>query len=175
MIRAASGTISESDVMLAIASRAIIIGFNTRPEPGAQRLIEQEGIDLRLYSVIYNITEDVKAALEGMLEPVYEDVVQGHAEVRQVFAIRRRGNVAGCVVQDGTVHANDLVRVRRGGEVLHESKVASLRRFQEDVREVQAGTECGVGVEGFDDFQEGDILEFYRREIASKAGASARR
>ncbi|MGB2694221.1 MAG: translation initiation factor IF-2 [Dehalococcoidia bacterium] len=175
MIRAASGTVSESDVLLAIASHGIIIGFNTKPEPGALRLIEQEGIDLRLYSVIYNVTEDVAAALEGMLEPVYEDVIQGHAEVREVFVIRRRGNIAGCAVQDGTVHSNDQVRVQRAGEVLADTTVSGLRRFQDDVREVQAGTECGVTVEGFDEFQEGDVLEFYRREIASKVGATSRR
>ncbi len=164
IIHSASSSVNESDVMLALASRGIIIAFNTRPEPGAQRLIEQEGVDLRQYDVIYNVTEDVQRALQGMLEPSYVDVVSGHAEVREVFQFRRRAQVAGCYVRDGAISRNDLVHVFRGDEVLADTSVASLRRFQDDVRDVQAGFECGVVLEGFSDFQQGDVLELYHRE-----------
>jgi translation initiation factor IF-2 len=167
VIHAASGSVNESDVMLAIASKGIIIAFNTRTEPGAQRLIEQEGVDLRHYNVIYNVTEDVEKAIQGLLEPVYVDVVTGHAEVRQVFEIRRRGKIAGCYVRDGEITRNDLARVQRGGEEIADTKVASLRRVQEDVRDVQTGFECGVSLEDFNSFEEGDIIELYRRERQS--------
>ncbi len=164
IIHAASGSITESDAMLAIASKGIIIGFNKGSEPGPDRLVAHEGVDLRQYSIIYNVTEDVEKALKGMLDPTYVDVVTGHVEVRQVFQIRRRGQVAGCYVRDGAITRNDLVRVLRGEEQLADTKVESLRRFQEDVRDVQTGFECGVTVEDFHDFQEGDVLELYRRE-----------
>jgi len=164
VIHAASGSVTESDVMLAVASKGIIIAFNVRPEPGAQLLAEQERVDLRHYSVIYHVTEDVERALMGMLEPTIEEVVSGHVEVRQVFTLRRRGQIAGCFVRDGAVTRNDLVRVLRNGETLADAKISSLRRFQEDVRDVQTGFECGISVEGFVDFQEGDVLELYRRE-----------
>jgi translation initiation factor IF-2 len=164
IIHSASGTITESDVMLAVASQGIIIGFNAKVEPGAKRLAEQEGVSIRLYSVIYNVTEDVERALQGMLEPTFKDVITGHAEVRQVFKIGRRGQVAGCSVRDGTITRNDLARVFRADEKIFESKIATLRRFQEDVREVQTGYECGITVEGFDSFEENDLIEVYRRE-----------
>ena len=164
IIHAASGSVTESDVMLALASGGIIIAFNTRSEPGAQRLVEQEGVDLRQYNVIYHVTEDVQQALQGMREPTYVEVVTGHAEVRQVFQLKRRGQVAGCYVRDGAITGSDLARVVRGEERLADTKVSSLRRFQEDVREVQTGFECGVMLEGFAEFQEGDVLELYRRE-----------
>jgi translation initiation factor IF-2 len=164
IIHSASGSVTESDVNLAIASKGILIAFNTRPEPGAQRLIEQEGVDLRLYDVIYNVTEDVQKALQGMLEPTYREVVTAHAEVRQVFPIRRRGQVAGCLVQDGTVTSSDQIRIVRDGQIVFDGRISSLRRFQDDVREVQAGQECGIMVEGFDQFETGDVLECYRRE-----------
>ena len=164
IIHSASGGVNESDVMLAIASKGIIIGFNTGTEPGAEKLIAQEGVDLRHYNVIYNITEDVEKALQGMLEPTYIDVISGHAEVREVFQMRRRAKVAGCYVQDGQVTRNDLARLIRDGETLIDTKVASLRRFQEDVREVQTGAECGIMLDGFESFEQGDIVELYHRE-----------
>jgi translation initiation factor IF-2 len=164
IIHSASGSVTESDVMLAIASKGIIIAFNTRPEPGAERLIEHEGVDLRQYNVIYHVTEDLQKALQGMREPTYAEVVTGHAEVRQVFQMKRRAQVAGCYVRDGAITQNDLVRVLRDEQPLADTKVTSLRRFQDDVREVQTGFECGIALEGFDAFQEGDILELYRRE-----------
>jgi translation initiation factor IF-2 len=164
IIHAASGSVSESDVMLALASKGIIVAFNTPVEPGAQRLAEQEGVDLRHYSVIYNLTEDIDKALKGLLEPTFRDVVTGHAEVRQVFQLRRRSSVAGCYVTDGTIGRSDLARVLRNDEVLIDSKIGTLRRFQEDAREVQTGFECGITVDGFETFEEGDVIEVYHRE-----------
>jgi len=158
------GNISESDVMLASASEAIVIGFHVDVDEAARRLAIQEGVDIRLYNIIYKLIEDVDKALKGMLEPVYEKVVKGHAEVRAVFHIRRRGNVAGCYITDGEVTRNAWARVIRDGEELYDGHLDSLKRFQEDVSEVRAGFECGISIAGFDDFQEGDILEFYREE-----------
>jgi len=159
------GNVSESDVQLAIASEAIIIGFNVSVDTAAQRVADAEGVSIRLYDIIYRLIEDVQKALTGMLEPEYADVVQGHAVVREVFNISRVGKVAGVRVRDGRALRNAMVRVKRGDEVVHEGRVTSLRRFTEDVREVTAGLECGVGVEGLDDVQPDDVLEFYTREV----------
>lgn len=164
IIHSASGSVNESDVMLAIASQGIIIAFNAEPEPGAQRLIDQEGVDLRQYDVIYNITEDVDQALQGMIDPTYVDVVSGKAEVREVFQLRRRAAVAGCHVIEGTITRNDLARVLRNDDIVVDGRISSLRRVQEDVREVQTGFECGVTITDFTDFQQGDVIEVYRRE-----------
>jgi translation initiation factor IF-2 len=169
IIHSGAGSITESDVMLAIASKGIIIGFNSRPEPGARRQAEQEGVDVRFYDVIYNVVEDVSNALKGMLEPVYADVVDGHAEVRQIIKISRYGNIAGSYVTDGQVRRGDKVKVTRGTEELWTGSVANLKRFKEDVREVQSGYECGITLEGFDDFKEGDVLEFFHSERQSVA------
>lgn len=166
IIHTATGIITESDVMLALASKAIVIGFNCRPDTGARRLAETEGVDIRYYEIIYNLIEDVSKAMKGMLEPVYVEVVEGRAEVRQVFRVRG-GRIAGCYVRDGVVTRGASARVLRQGEVIHTSRVASLRRFQEDVREVQAGYECGVGIEGFQDFQEDDVIELYSQQRKS--------
>jgi translation initiation factor IF-2 len=161
------GQISESDVMLASASRAIVIGFHVDVDEAARRRAAQDGVDIRLYSIIYNLIDDVDKALRGMLEPEYEKVVVGHADVRAVFRIRRRGNVAGCYITDGLVRRNSWARVLRNGEELFDGALESLRRFQEDVAEVRAGFECGVAVAGFDDYEEGDVLEFYHEERVS--------
>lgn len=158
------GRISESDVMLASASEAIVIGFHVDVDEAARRAAAQEGVDIRLYNIIYKLIEDVDKALKGMLEPVYEKVVIGHAEVRAVFQIRRRGKIAGCYVTDGEVTRNAWVRVYRDEEELFDGRLDSLKRFQEDVAEVKAGFECGLGIAGFDEFEEGDMLEFYREE-----------
>jgi translation initiation factor IF-2 len=166
IIHTATGIITESDVMLALASKAIVIGFNSRPDTGARRLAETEGVDIRYYEIIYNLIEDVTKAMQGMLEPVYVEVVEGRAEVRQVFRVRG-GRIAGCYVRDGVVTRGASARVLRQDEVIHTSRVASLRRFQEDVKEVQAGYECGVGIEGFQDFQEDDVIELYSRQRKS--------
>jgi len=166
IIHAATGIIIESDVMLALASKGIVIGFNSRPDTGGRRLAETEGVDIRYYEVIYDLIEDVTKAVKGLLEPVYEDVVEGHAEVRQVFRVRG-GRVAGCYVRDGVVTRGASARLLREDEVIHTSRVATLRRFQDDAKEVQAGYECGVGIEDFQDFQEGDVIELYSRQRKS--------
>jgi translation initiation factor IF-2 len=163
VISAATGNITESDVMLAAASKAIIVGFNVKAEPGAKRLAEAEGVDIRNYQIIYELIEDVEKAVRGLMTPVTAEVIDGHAEVRAVFRVRG-GRVAGCMVLDGVVRRNSLARVLRGGEMVHDSRVSSLRRFQEDVREVTAGLECGIGIERFDAFEEGDIIELYHIE-----------
>jgi translation initiation factor IF-2 len=175
IIHAASGTITESDVMLAVASKAIIVGFGSRPEAGARPLAEAERVDIRFYEVIYDVIDDIQKALLGLLEPVYSDVVDGHAEVRQVFRISRRGNVAGCFIRDGAASRSSLVRLLRGEQVLADTKMDTLRRFTEDVRDVQTGYECGIALEGFDDFQEGDVMEFYHREAVRRAAAKPSR
>jgi translation initiation factor IF-2 len=158
------GHVSESDVMLAAASDAIIVGFHVDVDEAARRLALQEGVDIRLYTIIYKLVDEVDRALRGMLEPVYEKVVIGHAEVRAIFHIRRRGNVAGCYITDGIAARNAWVRVLREGKELFEGRLDSLKRFQEDVSEVKAGFECGIAIAGFDGFEEGDVLEFYREE-----------
>lgn len=164
VIHSGTGSITESDVLLAMASKGIIIGFNSRPEPGAQRLAEAEGISIRHYNVIYDVVNDVEKALKGMLEPVITEVVDGQAEVIAVFELSKKVTIAGVKVKEGKVRRDSMVRVLRQGEVIHESRVHSLRRFKEDAKEVAVGMECGVKIEHFSDFQVGDILQFYRQE-----------
>ncbi|MCH7835891.1 MAG: translation initiation factor IF-2 [Chloroflexi bacterium] len=163
VIHSTTGKISESDIMLARASEGIVIGFNVRSEPGAARIADGEGVDIRQYDIIYKLTEDIERALKGIMEPIIEEVVDGHAEVRALFRVRG-GRIAGCMVTDGLLQRNSQVRVKRDEEVVHTSRVSSLRRVKEDVREVQAGLECGVGVEGFSEFQEGDVIEAFHTE-----------
>ena len=159
------GNVGESDVMLAVASRAIILGFSVDVDQATQRLAEAEGVDIRTYDIIYRVIEDIQLALTGMLEPEYEEVVQGQAIVRQVFRISRVGSIAGVQVTDGKALRNSMVRVKRGSEVLHDGRISSLKRFTDDVREVNTGLECGVGIENYNDFEEDDILEFYTQEL----------
>lgn len=168
VIHAAAGPVSNSDVNLALASEGIIIAFNTGVEPGAQRLAEQEGVEVRTYEVIYQALEEVEAAISGMLEPVRMQVVDAHAEVLQVFPIRGLGNIAGCRALDGQVRRGASVHVYRGGEQVAEGGIRSLRRFQEDVEEVEAGQEFGVALERFDRFEAGDQLEFFHIETQSR-------
>jgi translation initiation factor IF-2 len=163
IVHSGSGSITENDVLLAIASKGIIIGFNARPEPGAKRLAEQEGVDIRSYQVIYTLVEDVEKALAGMLEPTYVDVVEGHGEVRATFSTRQ-GKIAGVYVTDGKIGRGASARVLRKGQPVFEGQVSSLKHFKENVREIAAGFECGVGVEGFPEFEVGDIIETYRKE-----------
>jgi len=158
------GAISDSDVNLAIASDAVVIGFNVQPVGKAKALISERKVDVRTYKIIYELIEDVQRALKGMLAPEKKEVVLGRAEVRAVFRIPRVGAVAGCYVQEGRIVRGASVRVLRGEEVVHEGKISSLKRFKEDVKEVQAGYECGVGVEGFGDWREGDRIEAYTVE-----------
>ncbi|MDI6694372.1 MAG: translation initiation factor IF-2 [Anaerolineales bacterium] len=169
ILYAETGNIGENDVMLASASNAIVIGFNVQPDPAARRLAESEGVSIRIYDIIYRLTEDVEKALKGMLEPEEKEVVLGHAEVRAVFTIRKVGNIAGCRVLDGEIRRSARIRVIRNGEVVHEGPIASLKHLQEDVREVRAGFECGIGLKGFDDVQIGDRLECYVLEKVAVA------
>jgi translation initiation factor IF-2 len=163
IIHAGTGNVTGSDVMLAAASKAVIIGFNVRPESGAREVAEVQKVDIRYYDVIYGVVDDVRKALQGMLEPTVREVVQGHAEVRQVFKVGK-GAVAGCYVLDGQITRNSLARVQRNGQALAETRVGTLRRFKDDVREVNAGYECGIGLDAFSDFQEGDVIEAYVRQ-----------
>ncbi|MBW1917029.1 MAG: translation initiation factor IF-2 [Deltaproteobacteria bacterium] len=164
VIHAGTGDIVESDIMLASASNAIVIGFNVRINPKAQALAEQEDVDVRFYDVIYHLSSDIHSALEGMLEPTYEERPLGQAEVRQTFSITKVGTIAGCYVTEGKFERNALIRVRRDHETIFEGKISSLKRFKDDVKEVAAGYECGIGIDKFDDIQVGDILEAYRLE-----------
>ena len=162
-----TGNITESDVSLAIASDAIVIGFNVQVDPAATRLAEANGVDIRVYNIIYRLTEDIDKALKGLLEPVFRDVTIGHAEVRATFRIPKVGTVAGGIVTDGIAARNAQARVLRDDEVIHDGKVASLKRYTEDVREAAVGREFGLGIEGFEDYQTGDVIEFYRKERVS--------
>jgi len=161
LIHTGVGAITETDIMLASASGAIIIGFNVRPDVNARKAQEREKVDIRLYQVIYDALTDIKAALSGLLEPEYQEVILGRAEVRKVFHASRLGTIAGCYVTEGKVGRDASIRVVRDGVVVHTGKVASLKRFKEDVREVAQGFECGLMIENFQDIQEGDELEFF--------------
>ena len=161
------GGITESDVNLASVSNATVIGFNVRPDRKSRELAESEGVDLRLYEVIYQVLEDVQQALVGMLKPEFEEVVTGDAEVREVFSIPRVGKVAGCFVQNGVIRRGSKVRFLREGVVIWNGEIASLKRFKDDVREVQSGFECGIGLENYQDLKQGDVIETYElKEIA---------
>ena len=164
ILHAGSGAVTESDVLLASASEAIIIGFGSNAQPGVERLAEREGVEIRHYEIIYRLTEDIQSALEGVLEATFHEVVQGRAEVRVVFSIGRRSKIAGCRVVDGRITRGSMVRVIRNGETKNEGTIASIRHFKEEVNEMAAGFECGIGLSGFTDFEEGDVLETYRRE-----------
>jgi translation initiation factor IF-2 len=165
IIHTGIGDVTESDIMLASASDAIVVGFNVKANPKAQSLAETEQVDVQFYDIIYNLLNDVQAAMEGMLEPVIEERLLGQAEVRQVFNVSKVGTVAGCMVLDGKVERNALARVKRGGAVLLEGgKITSLKRFKDDVKEVVSGYECGIGIDKFSNFQAGDIIESYVQE-----------
>ena len=164
IIHSGSGNITESDVMLAIASKGLIIGFGTGIEARTRRLADMEGVDIRTYDVIYNLVDDVDKALKGMLEPRYVEVIEGRAEVKALFPAGKKGKVAGIYVSEGRVSRGAAIRVRRGEQIVCESEVNSLRRFKDNVNEVGAGYECGVGIKDFSDFKVGDIVEIFRRE-----------
>ena len=167
VIHAASGSITESDVLLASASKGIIIGFNTPITPGATQLANMEGVGIQQYDIIYKLIEDVDRTLQGMLEPTYGEVLSGRAEVRAVFPSSKLGKIAGVYIVEGNVWRDAQVKILRRNKVICDSRVSSLKRFKEDVAEVSAGLECGLGIEGVVDFQIGDIVEFYRRERIS--------
>ncbi len=159
IIRSSVGTITETDVTLALASNAIIIGFNVRPTATVRELAKEKGVDIRLYNIIYKVLEEIEAALTGMLDPVFEEVVTGQAEVRDTFKISKVGTVAGCYVTDGTIERDSLVRILREGVVVFEGKMASLKRFKDDAKVVREGYECGIMIEKFNDVKVGDIIE----------------
>ena len=159
VIRSSVGAITESDVSLANASNAIIIGFNVRPTATVRETAKQQGVEVRLYNIIYKAIEDIEAALTGMLAPEYEEVVTGQAVVRDVFKISKIGAVAGSYVTDGVIERNSLVRIIRDGIVVYEGKMASLKRFKDDVKEVKQGYECGISIENFNDIKPNDIIE----------------
>jgi translation initiation factor IF-2 len=164
VIHAAAGSINESDVNLAVASQGVILGFNTRPEPGARRLADQERVEIRLYEVIYSMLDDVRLAVSGLLEPIFEERQDSRIEVRAVFRRGRRNAIAGCYVRDGTARRNAKARVMRADKLVHEGELDSLRRVDEDAREVAAGLECGIMIRGFTDFEEGDEIVTYHME-----------
>ena len=167
IVHIASGGITESDILLAVASKAIIIGFNTAAEQGAQALANKEGVEIRGYDVIYHMTEDIERALTGMLDPVFEDVFEGRATVRAIFNLGRRAKVAGIYVNDGRIARGCELRVIRGGDTVFSGEIASLKHFQDDVREIANGFEGGVTMEGFNEWQEDDVVEAYRSVQAS--------
>ncbi len=164
VIHGGVGAINESDVMLANASNAIIIGFNVRPDAGALSAAAQQEVDIRLYRVIYQAIEEIEAAMKGMLDPEYKEVVLGMAEIRSVFKVSGVGNIAGSYVTNGKIQRNAQIRVVRNGIIVHEGEIESLRRFKDDVKEVAEGFECGIGIRGFNDIKEGDVLECYVME-----------
>ena len=168
VIHSSVGAIHETDVMLASASNTVIVGFNVRPDPKAQKLAEQEKVEIRLYTVIYDAINEIRGAMEGLLEPKYIERPVGRVEVRQIFQVPRVGVIAGSFVMEGKVTRDSPVRIIRDGKVVHEGKVGSLRRFKEDVREVQSGFECGIGLMNFNDIKAGDVLEFYELEAVAQ-------
>jgi translation initiation factor IF-2 len=161
VIHAAPGGITESDVMLAAASDAVIIGFNVRPLAEARRAAEREGVEVRTYSVIYKVTEDLRAAMEGMLEPEEVEEALGQAEVKELFRASRVGTIAGCAVTDGKITRIAQVRLVREGTVVWTGRIGSLRRFKDNVQEVEEGLECGVVLDGYQDVKVGDVLELF--------------
>jgi translation initiation factor IF-2 len=167
VLQAGTGNVSDSDVMLAAASKGIVLGFNVRAETATRRAAEAQGVDIRLYSVIYNLIDDVRRALAGMLEPEYREIVRGTAEIRQTFRAGKAGQAAGCLVVEGTINRSMRARVRRGSETIFDGRIQSLRRVKDDVREVNAGQECGITFDGFNEFAVGDIIETYEKELVS--------
>jgi translation initiation factor IF-2 len=158
------GAISTNDVLLASASKAVIIGFSVRPERSAVELAEKEGVDIRLHTVIYELIDELRKAMTGLLEPTFREVASGRAEVRDTFKVPKVGTIAGCHVVDGTIPRSAAVRLLRDNRVIYEGKIGSLRRFKDDVSEVRSGFECGIGLDRFQDFKPGDVIEAYTRE-----------
>ena len=165
ILYAEAGNVTENDVLLASASKAIVIGFSVQADAAAMRLADAEGVSIRLYDVIYRLTDDVDKALKGLLPPEYKDVTIGKAEVRQVFRIPKVGNIAGCFVREGEIQRGAKARVWRGSQMMFEGDLTSLKREKDDAREVRQGFECGIGLSGFDAFKAGDVIEFYVRTL----------
>src|SRR5260370_166954 len=170
VLRSGVGAINESDVLLASASNAIVIGFNVRPERNAAALAEQEKVDVRLHTIIYNLTDEIKSAMSGLLAPVFKEVYKGKAEVRETFRITKVGNVAGCQVLAGSISSKSEMRLLRDNVVVYTGKIGSLRRFKDDVTEVKTGMECGITLENFPDVKQGDIIEAFVTERVATEG-----
>jgi translation initiation factor IF-2 len=168
IIHSSAGAITETDVMLASASKAIIIGFNVRPDARVVDVAQQEGVEIKLYDIIYNVIADVRAAMEGLLEPEYKEVVQGRAEVRELFKVPKIGTIAGCYVTDGKITRTNKLKLVRDSVVVFDGKILSLKRFKDDAREVATGFECGISIEGFNDIHPGDVIEAYVIEEMEK-------
>ncbi|MEG0685325.1 MAG: translation initiation factor IF-2, partial [Coprobacillus sp.] len=164
VIRSTVGAISESDVLLASASRAIIYGFNVRPDANVRRKAEEEGVEIRLHNIIYKMVEEIEAAMKGMLAPQMKEVITGQAEIRQVIKVSKVGNIGGCYITDGYMRRDSGIRLIRDGVVIYEGKMASLKRFKDDAKEVATGYECGITIENYNDVKEGDIIEGYIME-----------
>jgi len=161
LIHKGVGGINESDILLASASNAIVIGFNVRPDSKAIKLAEAENVDINVYEIIYELIDSVKKAMVGLLEPEYREVMQGMAEVREVFSIPKVGSIAGCYVTEGKIARNSNVRILRDSVIVYSGKISSLKRFKDDVKEVAQGYECGIGLEGFNDVKAGDLIESF--------------
>jgi len=164
LVHSATGAMTESDVMLAAVSNAIVIGFNVRPNPKVRDLASEQSVDIRFYDVIYNVVNDIKGAMAGLMESTYEEHLVGRAEVREIFIIPKVGTIAGCYVTEGKVERGQLVRLLREGVVIYNGKIASLRRFKDDAKEVQSGYECGIGIENYNDVKVDDVIEGYEIE-----------
>jgi translation initiation factor IF-2 len=172
VIHTGVGAISEGDVSLAAVSNALVVGFNVRPSAEARALAEREGVDIRTYRVIYQLTQDIEQALVGMLRPVETEEVLGEVEVRQLFRVSRLGTIAGCYVTRGVVRRGARARIVRDGTVIHETSIAQLRRFKDDVREVAEGFECGILLDGFNDLREGDVFEVFETRQVERTDLS---
>lgn len=167
VIHNAVGGISENDVMLAHTSGGLIIGFNVRPDVTAQRAAKEKGVEIKTYSIIYNLSDDIKKAMSGLLDPDVVEEALGSAEVREIFSVPKLGVIAGSAVTDGKITRNSMLRLVREGRVIYEGKIISLRRFKDDAKEVQSGYECGIGIENYNDIKVGDVIEAYQtKEVA---------
>lgn len=169
IIHTGVGAITESDIILASASNAIIIGFNVRPDNNAKRTADAEKVDVRLHRIIYNVIEEIESAMKGMLDPEFEEKVIGQVEIRTTFKVSKVGTIAGCYVTDGKVTRDSTVRLIRDGVVIYEGKIDALKRFKDDAKEVSAGYECGITLEKFNDIKEGDVIEAYIMEEIKRA------
>jgi translation initiation factor IF-2 len=173
IISAGVGTVTENDILLASASGAIVIAFGVRPDRKAQDLAQQEKVDIRTHNIIYEVSDEIKKAMEGLLEPVFQETYVGRAEVRNTFRIKGSGTVAGCYVTDGVIKRDSQIRVMRDGAVIYTSKLSSLKRFKDDASEVRTGFECGIVIANFNDVKVGDILECFQVTKLSAAEAAA--
>ncbi|MEQ1875299.1 MAG: EF-Tu/IF-2/RF-3 family GTPase, partial [Bdellovibrionia bacterium] len=164
IIHNAVGGVTESDVLLASSAKGLVIGFNVRPETGAAALAKSQGVEIKNYSIIYEVVDDVKKAMGGLLAPTIVEKILGHAQVRNTFSIPKIGTIAGCSVNDGTITRSNMVRLIRDSRVVYEGKISSLKRFKDDVREVLTGFECGIGIENYNDLKVGDVIEAFEKQ-----------